>query len=486
MRLANVAVRYRGRRGAKDSVLALSDVSLRLGAGEKLGVVGGNGAGKSTLLRVMAGALAPDAGSSDAEGASTALLSLNAGFDTELSGARNIVMHGMLTGLTRRQALARVPHVVQMSGLGDAIHRRVSTYSNGMRARLGFWTAMNLEPDILLVDEVLSVGDREFREESRQAMIDRLQGECAVVLASHNVGFLEQMCERAVWLEEGRIRMDGATTEVIGAYKSAGARAMPANKAQMPESVDEKTLRKLFVCGAPGSGSTTVATLLNANPDVALGLEYPSDSLGDPIQPDLSDKRTEGRPPSLVDDASPRRHETAAAATPSEDSAAHRAKVGQTTYVGSVVGNLYERLDAASGLCPDCVVLQVVREPISAVSAWLRDEGGSENGGRDAIDGWIDGWNESVAIALRAQSRLGRRFLCVSFDRLFGLRRRRTYIDLLRLLGLQPTFTDAAKACLDNGAAQVRGKPEAPASVRALVERRANFRGYSKLLQRAV
>ena len=223
MRLAGVSLRYRGRPGAKDSVPALADVSLRIGAGEKVGIVGGNGAGKSTLLRVMAGVLTPDAGTCDADGASIALLALNAGFDAELSGANNVVMYGMLMGLTRRQAMARVPAVVEASGLGDAAHRRVSTYSSGMKARLAFWTAIDLVPDVLLVDEVLAVGDREFREKSRQAMIDRLQENRTVVLASHNVWFVEQMCERTIWLEGGRIRMDGAASEVIGAYKNAGA-----------------------------------------------------------------------------------------------------------------------------------------------------------------------------------------------------------------------------------------------------------------------
>ena len=122
MRLAGVSLRYRGRPGAKDGVSALADVSLRIGAGEKVGIVGGNGAGKSTLLRVMAGVLTPDAGTCDAEGASIALLALNAGFDAELSGANNVVMYGMLMGLTRRQAMARVPAVVEASGLGDAVH----------------------------------------------------------------------------------------------------------------------------------------------------------------------------------------------------------------------------------------------------------------------------------------------------------------------------------------------------------------------------
>lgn len=130
--------------------------------------------------------------------------------------------------------------------------------------------------------------------------------------------------------------------------------------------------------------------------------------------------------------------------------------------------------------------LRVRRPPILAVAAWLREEASGESKTNNEINSWIDAWNASVAIALKAHSRFGRRFLCVSFDRLFGSRRRGTYADLLRLLGLPPTFTAAAKACLDKGTAQVRAAPGASASACALVEHRANLRRYSKLLHRAV
>ena len=487
MRLSGVSLRYRGQPGTKDGVLALADVSLRIGVGEKVGIVGGNGAGKSTLLRVMAGMLTPDAGTCDAEGASIALLALNAGFDAELSGANNVVMYGMLMGLTRQQAMARVPDVVEASGLRDAARRRVSTYSSGMKARLAFWTAIDLVPNVLLVDEVLSVGDREFSEKSRQAMIDRLQEDRTVVLASHNVGFVEQMCERTIWLEEGRIRMDGAASEVIGAYKKAGATgaagdAKPGANAQAPEGTDAKTPRELFVCGAPGCGVATLAALLNADPGVALRLGS-SWELVDPVPEDRLGGLAGDYP--LVDHSGtlPNGDEAPAAVSSPEGTATSQAKVDDAAYVGAAVGNLYERLDATYDLFPNCIVLQVVRDPISAVSAWLHDEATLENPTNDDIDGWTDGWNESVAIALKAQSRFGRRFLCVSFDRLLHSR---TYVDLLRLLRLPPTFTDTARACLDDTAAQVRRKPGAPASVCARVERRADFRSYSRLLHGAV
>ena len=193
MQLTNVSVNYRERaRVGSAGVSALTDISLRLGRGEKLGIIGANGAGKSTLLRVMAGVLRPNAGSCDAEGMSTSLLSLTAGFDPELSGTRNIVMHGMLMGLGKQEAAARIPAIVEASGLGDAIHRRVSTYSNGMRARLCFWTAMNLGADLMLIDEVLAVGDAEFRRKSQQAMEGLLTSNTGVVLVSHNVGVMRR------------------------------------------------------------------------------------------------------------------------------------------------------------------------------------------------------------------------------------------------------------------------------------------------------
>ena len=222
MRLADVSVTYSERRlfGDAEEVAALRGVSLTIAPGEKVGVIGANGSGKSTLLRVMTGVLRPDSGTVDHEGMSAALLSLNAGFDAELSGVRNIIMHGMLMGLSRREAASRVPDVLQMSGLGDAIHRRVGTYSNGMRGRLCFCTAINLDPDVLLLDEIFSVGDEAFRKISEQAMMERFRRDRAVVFVSHGVAMMRRLCERAVWLADGRIAAQGEVDAVIAAYRS--------------------------------------------------------------------------------------------------------------------------------------------------------------------------------------------------------------------------------------------------------------------------
>ena len=204
-----------------EKVTALKNVSLHVGRGDKVGVIGANGAGKSTLVRVMAGVLKPNAGTVDGEGMSCSLLSLNAGFDGELSGKRNVVMHGMLMGLTRKEAASRIDAVTEMSGLGDAMKRRVSTYSTGMRARLCFSTAINLEPDILLVDEAIVVGDREFREKSERIMRERFTEDRAIVMVSHSLANVEHLCERAIWLDQGEIRAQGDTKSVVHAYRNA-------------------------------------------------------------------------------------------------------------------------------------------------------------------------------------------------------------------------------------------------------------------------
>ena len=223
MKLSNVSVVFSdgGLFGATDDVAALQDVSIDVNLGDKIGVLGSNGAGKSTLLRVMAGVLKPNSGTVDDQGMASALLSLSAGFDGELSGIRNIIMHGMLMGLTRKQAASRVPAVAEMSGLGEAIHRRVSTYSTGMRGRLCFSTAIDLDPDVLLLDEIFSVGDQDFRQKSEKMMLDRFQQDKAIVYVSHNVNMIKRLCPRAIWLDDGRIRAEGSVDDVVAEYRDA-------------------------------------------------------------------------------------------------------------------------------------------------------------------------------------------------------------------------------------------------------------------------
>ena len=515
MRLADVMVRYRDGPRAQTGVLALAGVSLDIRAGEKVGVVGGNGAGKSTLLRVMAGVLAVDEGVCDAEGASTALLSFNAGLDGDLSGARNIVMHGMLTGLTRAEAVSRVPAVVEMSGLKEAIDRRVSTYSTGMRARLGFWTAMNLAPDVLLVDEVLSVGDREFHERSRQAMIDRFESGRTVVLASHNVAFVGQMCDRVVWLDGGCIRMDGAAKDVVRAYEGGTRKVSTSDKDRSEETVPSTAKQKavpsvakeppavksppvpkerpppknLFVCGAAGCGASDVANLLNTHPAVVLGLERYARLLmrGEAHggwQTLFGTERFLSPAPGDSDKAPP--------FLPGEVDAL-RCKIGEATYIGDKVDSLCTRLDSLYDAYPECMTIHVVRAPVFTVAASLRDDGGMDRDSSEAprtleeeVDHLVEQWNESVAIALAAQTRYRRKFVCVSYDRLFRWSRFRSYRGLLQVLGLRPIWSEETEACAEEAASRMKGEHRTLSAIRAHVECTADFRRYSRLLHIAV
>ena len=235
MKLSDVSVVYseRGLFQSAQEVVALRDVSLHVRAGDKVGLIGANGAGKSTLMRVMAGVLQPNVGSVDDEGMTSAFLSLSAGFDSELTGVNNIVMHGMLMGLTRRQAAARVPAVAEMSGLGEAIHRRVSTYSTGMRGRLCFSTAIDLDPDILLLDEIFSVGDQDFRDKSEKVMLERFKQDKAIVYVSHNVNMVKRLCPQALWLHQGRVMAQGKVDDVIEQYRNAN-KARQSSTSPMP------------------------------------------------------------------------------------------------------------------------------------------------------------------------------------------------------------------------------------------------------------
>ncbi len=219
--LANVGVSYYRRTGflKRGRFEALRDVSFDLYEGESLGVIGGNGAGKSTLLRVLSGIIRPDKGKLVNYGRSVALLSLQLGFDPNLSGRDNLIMNGLLLGFRRRQIDQKLDEIVAFSELGAFIDYPLHTYSAGMRARLGFSVAFHLEPDILLVDEILGVGDAGFQRKSRAEMERKIASDKTIVLVSHNMGEIRRLCNRAVWIERGETRMEGEVSEVVEAYE---------------------------------------------------------------------------------------------------------------------------------------------------------------------------------------------------------------------------------------------------------------------------
>ncbi|MCK7546975.1 ABC transporter ATP-binding protein [Marinobacter koreensis] len=201
--LCDVGVRYKRRGGLlqkPEYFQALKNVSFDLRQGETLGIVGRNGAGKSTLLRVMAGIIRPDQGRVINYGVSVSLLALQAGFDPELPGRDNAIMNGMLLGYTRRQVEARMTDIVAFSELGDFIDEPVKTYSSGMRSRLGFSVSVFMTPDVLLLDEILSVGDRGFREKAESEMTRKMSSDQTIVLVSHSENQINRLCDRVICL----------------------------------------------------------------------------------------------------------------------------------------------------------------------------------------------------------------------------------------------------------------------------------------------
>lgn len=221
MSLKSVAVTYKKGRSlfSKDRHNVFHDLSFAIYEGESLGVIGRNGAGKSTLLKLLAGVIAPDRGEIFAPGIKSALLSLGAGFNHQLSGRRNITINGMLLGFSRQEIEEKTDSIIEYSELGSAIDDDVKTYSAGMRARLGFSIAIQLRPDVLLIDEALGVGDAAFMRKSSQSLRNMVQSNQTVVLVSHQGATIKSLCDRAVWIEEGVLRKTGPADEVVAEYE---------------------------------------------------------------------------------------------------------------------------------------------------------------------------------------------------------------------------------------------------------------------------
>lgn len=206
---------------------AVQEVGFAVRRGEAFGVVGRNGAGKSTLLGLAAGVLAPSRGSVRVNGRVVPLLELGSGFHPELTGRENILLNGVLLGLTRAQVREKLPEIVDFSELTVSLDQPIRTYSMGMVARLAFSVAAHVRPEILLIDEVLSVGDEMFQRKCVDRMRGLLASPATIVLVSHALDQLADFCTRAVWIEEGEVREVGAAKEVVEAYRSACAGGAP-------------------------------------------------------------------------------------------------------------------------------------------------------------------------------------------------------------------------------------------------------------------
>ncbi len=198
---------------------ALKDVSFEVRKGEVLGVIGKNGAGKSTILSILAGIFDPDRGTIEHNTKSVSLLSLQAGFIPYLSGRKNIYLNGLLLGLSLKEIKDKINDIIKFSELEDFIDEPVDSYSSGMKTRLGFSSALYVKPDIILIDEVLGVGDASFKKKSTDTMKERLaHGDTTAVVVSHNEGTIKDLCDRAVWIEKGKSVFEGSPDDAIKYY----------------------------------------------------------------------------------------------------------------------------------------------------------------------------------------------------------------------------------------------------------------------------
>jgi ABC-2 type transport system ATP-binding protein len=199
---------------------ALGDVSLDVEPGTTLGIVGRNGAGKSTLLKIISGIVQPTTGTVEVNGRLAALFGVGAGFSAEFTGRENVMLNGLLLGIERNDMLERLEEIETFADIGEFMDQPVKTYSSGMRARLGFAVAVNVEPDILVVDETLSVGDAVFKQMGLQKMRDLRDSGTTILFVSHSLGMVRSFCDKAVLLHEGRLLASGNTSETLDRYEA--------------------------------------------------------------------------------------------------------------------------------------------------------------------------------------------------------------------------------------------------------------------------
>jgi ABC-2 type transport system ATP-binding protein/teichoic acid transport system ATP-binding protein len=207
----------RGERAVRE-VHAVQDMSFEVEHGTTIGVIGANGAGKSTLLRMIAGILPPTKGRIEVHGRVSTLLSLGVGFNAQLSGRENVVLGGLAGGLSRKEIQEKYEEITDFAELGDFIDMPMRTYSSGMYQRLAFSVAVNMEPDILLVDEALSAGDARFKQKAAAKMKDLVSNARTMFLVSHSAASIRDLCEEAIWMHKGKLMLRGPSADVNAAY----------------------------------------------------------------------------------------------------------------------------------------------------------------------------------------------------------------------------------------------------------------------------
>ncbi len=197
---------------------ALKDITFSVEKGHTVGIIGSNGAGKSTLLKTLSGVLQPDSGEINTFSNSIALLTLGTGFEPDISGIENIFLNGALLGLKKKTIMEKLDEIIDFADIGDFIYNPIRTYSTGMKARLAFAVASSIDPDILLIDEMLGVGDEEFKEKSRNKLQSMILSDRTVVIVAHNMQTIREYCNDVIWLDKGNLIKYGESNEIIEEY----------------------------------------------------------------------------------------------------------------------------------------------------------------------------------------------------------------------------------------------------------------------------
>ena len=207
-----------GKKNKKEYREILKNINLEIKKGESVALIGTNGSGKSTLLKLMTKIIYPNKGKVITNGKLTSLLELGAGFHPDFTGRENIYFNASIFGLTRKQIESRIDEIIEFSELGELIDTPVRTYSSGMYMRLAFSVAINVDAEILLIDEILAVGDQHFQDKCFNKLMELKNSDKTIVIVSHSLDSVKKLCNRAVWIYEGKVRMDGDTSEVIDEY----------------------------------------------------------------------------------------------------------------------------------------------------------------------------------------------------------------------------------------------------------------------------
>lgn len=268
----------RGRRARYEEFWALEDVSFEVEHGSTLGLIGSNGSGKSTMLKCLTGIYRPDKGRVTVNGNVAALLELGAGFHPELTGRENIYLNAAILGLSKKDAERQFDSIVEFAGLERFINTPVKNYSSGMTIRLGFSIAAHVEPEILLIDEVLTVGDQSFQRKSSEKIEQFRREGRTIVVVSHSLGSVQQLCKEVIWLEKGRMMMRGPAAEVIAAYTGGSYTQHVAMDADFRErwGTEEVRIDRIELLNEVGekidrietNGSISITTQLTAQTSV--------------------------------------------------------------------------------------------------------------------------------------------------------------------------------------------------------------------------